>query len=130
MAEVLSRLTPLDEFIIRHTNKYRKYRCICGIIKLIRETEVRTGRVKSCGCLLRESSSQRMKDRHASGWHKEYNSRPMELPKRTKSTRTIETRTYDNKRKKFNDWIFYQELSLDDYLQLPITGSIEYRMID
>lgn len=123
------RLTPLAHYIVRHTNKYRQYQCTCGTIKLIREIKVLTGRVKSCGCLLRESR-QRMKDRYVVGWNSQYNSMSAKLSVPTKSTRTIECRTYDHVNGRFDDWQFYQELGFEGYLQLPITGPTEYRMID
>lgn len=37
--------------------------CDCGVVKTIRLHDLKSGRVKSCGCLLRETSSMRAKER-------------------------------------------------------------------
>lgn len=54
--QVFGRLTVIRETEERDCNKtVYECRCHCGNIKLVRGTLLKTGRVKSCGCLLAEN---------------------------------------------------------------------------
>lgn len=56
MEERGNRLTPIcvDHYDKNH-NKYVLYQCECGNQIVARETNVKSGRTKSCGCLRKES---------------------------------------------------------------------------
>ena len=51
----------LEEAIYDEKSRKRKWlcRCACGTRKLVKEWELRAGKVQSCGCLIRERASRR-----------------------------------------------------------------------
>lgn len=56
------RLTVLERVKLpNQSNAYCKCLCECGNIKTIRETHLKSGKIKSCGCLRAEMSSKRLK---------------------------------------------------------------------
>lgn len=63
MEENKCRLTPL--YVHHHDkgrNKYTMYQCECGNQVVIRESSVKSGKTKSCGCLKKEVISERAKE--------------------------------------------------------------------
>lgn len=38
-----------------------KCQCICGNVKIVRGRHLRRGQIRSCGCLLKETASERIK---------------------------------------------------------------------
>lgn len=58
---VVNKLTILDEVL--STEKGRRYvycRCECGSQKVIRYDQLKSGKVKSCGCLLSSKSKSQI----------------------------------------------------------------------
>lgn len=50
------RLTYLKDIPSRRGHPYASYLCSCGEQKVVRKNHVDTGKIRSCGCLLSESS--------------------------------------------------------------------------
>lgn len=58
------RLTALKFDSMKGESAYWLFQCECGTKKVIRSDGVTSGVVRSCGCLMREKSGQRMRDLH------------------------------------------------------------------
>lgn len=63
------RLTVIDPVVQkdRHSNVKALFRCDCGSEKVIYVNGVRSGKVKSCGCLLKEATGKRATTHGRSG---------------------------------------------------------------
>lgn len=72
-------------------------RCDCGTEKIIIATQVKCGRVKSCGCFLRESSRKRMSGKNSPNWN---NNLTNEERTERENTRKTSTLRYNRWRKK------------------------------
>lgn len=70
-------------------------RCECGTVKVCRGDKLRQHRIKSCGCLMREISRERMRARNPQKGHRKMNRIPYE--ERVKVyTKAIETFGMEN----------------------------------
>ncbi len=63
------RLTVLEDLGSRNGSSWSLLRCECGEKREVRNTCLREGKSKSCGCLKRELCSQRMKDLNSILWN-------------------------------------------------------------
>ena len=62
LGKIFHRLTVIDEAPSKNTNAVWKCQCECGNVVEVLAYNLTSGHTKSCGCLAKEQSSQRMKN--------------------------------------------------------------------